>query len=324
MSRDEHLPLIAVAGASSKQGRSVVGSLLESGRYRVRALTRDTGGATARWLATRGAEVVHAPLAAGHRATLEQAFRGAHGAFLMTPPMPPAPPPEQAEFALGRVLADAAVAAGVRQVVWSSLENVASRTGGRKWAPHFTEKALVEEHVRGLPVTASFVQLAFFYSNFLEYYVPVPAADGVLDFAVYLPPDVPVPFVDPLTATGPAVRAMFDDPGAYSGQTLPVVGEVLTARQLVDTFVRVTGRPARYVSAYRRDELLQRFPAFAGDPDMVRELVGMVEYAVEFGYFAPDRDVDWSRRNDPGTLDWAAFLARTGWRGEPVRYGAEP
>lgn len=33
-------PLISVVGALSKQGRSVVRSLLESQRYRVRALTR--------------------------------------------------------------------------------------------------------------------------------------------------------------------------------------------------------------------------------------------------------------------------------------------
>jgi uncharacterized protein YbjT (DUF2867 family) len=33
-------PLVTVVGATSKQGRSVAHALLDSGRYRVRALTR--------------------------------------------------------------------------------------------------------------------------------------------------------------------------------------------------------------------------------------------------------------------------------------------
>lgn len=315
------LPLITVAGASSKQGRSVARSLLASGRYRVRALARSADSAPMRELAQHGAEIVVAPLEAGHQAELAAAMRGSHGAFLMTPPMSPVPPPGRPELTLGVELADAALTAGVEHVVWSSLENVERRTGGTLWAPHFTEKALVEAHLRTLPMRSSFIQLAFFYSNFLEYYVPRQETDGSLSFAVYLPPDAPVPFVDPLTATGPAVLSLFDDPDLYAGQTLPVIGEVLTARQIVDTFVRVTGRRAYYASAYTRDELLRHFPAFGANEWLVRELVGMVTYAVDFGYYAPERDLAWSRRNDPNVLTWDGFLRRSGWRGEASSFG---
>ena len=171
----------------------------------------------------------------------------------MTPPIVKVPPAEL-ELTLGQELANAAVAAGVEHVVFSGLENVEARTGGTKWAPHFTDKAKVEAYIRSLPIRSSFVYLAFFYSNFLEYYVPQRGADG-LTFAIYLPPDVPMPFVDPLTATGPAVREMFDHPTQYAGQSLPVIGEILSAQEMVDTFVRVTGQPARYASAYARDRL---------------------------------------------------------------------
>ena len=322
MPSSSSLPLITVAGAASKQGRSVASSLLASGRYRVRALARNGNSAPMRELAQRGAEIVIAPLEAGHQAELAAAMRGSHGAFLMTPPMAPVPPPGQPELALGVALADAALAAGVEHVVWSSLENVERRTGGTLWAPHFTEKALVEAHLRTLPMRSSFIQLAFFYSNFLEYYVPRQLPDGSLSFAVYLPPDAPMPFVDPLTATGPAVLALFDNPDLYAGQTLPVIGEVLTARQIVDTFVTVTGRRAYYASAYTREELLTHFPAFGGDELLVRELVGMVRYAVDYGYYAPERDLAWSRRNDPHALTWDGFLRRSGWRGEACSFGA--
>lgn len=317
-------PLITVAGASSKQGRSVAAALLASGRYRVRALGRRADSAPMRQLAALGAEVVVAPLELGRQGELTAALRGSHGAYLMTPPTAPVPPPDQPELALGRELADAAQAAGVQHVVWSGLENVATRTAGALWVPHFTEKALVEDYIRTLPMHSSFIYLAFFYSNFLEYYVPQRDADGSLIFAIYLPPDVPMPFVDPLTAAGPAVLEVFDHPETYAGKSLPVIGEVLTARRMVDTFVRVTGQKAYYASAYTREELLQHFPAFGQNEWLVRELVGMTQYAVEYGYYAPGRDLEWSRKVDPGALTWEMFLRSNQWQGGQVSYGVPP
>ncbi|PNS08507.1 NmrA-like family [Lysobacter silvestris] len=133
-----------------------------------------------------------------------------------------------------------------------------------------------------------------------------------------------MPFVDPLTAAGPAVLEIFDHPEKYTGMTVSVIGEILTARQMVDTFVRVTGQKAHYASAYTRDELLRHFPAFGANEYLVRELVGMVEYAVEYGYYAPQRDLEWSRKIDPNALTWKQFLQKSEWRGELTRYDASP
>ncbi|HET8597559.1 MAG TPA: NmrA/HSCARG family protein [Castellaniella sp.] len=319
-----HKPLITVAGASSKQGRSVATALLASGRYRVRALGRRTDSAPIRQLAEQGAEIVAVPLELGRQAEFTAAMRGSDGAFLMTPPTTPVRPPRQPELALGCELADAAHAAGVQHVVWSGLENVETRTGGALWVPHFTEKALVEEHIRALPMRSAFIYLAFFYSNFLEYYVPRRGPDGSLTFAIYLPPEVPIPFVDPLTAAGPAVLEIFDHPEKYAGKAMPVIGEILTARQMVATFSKVSGQRAHYASAYTREELLRHFPAFGANEYLVRELVGMVEYAVKYGYYAPGRDMEWSRKINPDTLTWERFLQRSKWRGELNSYGVPP
>lgn len=317
---DTSKPLITVVGASSKQGRSVAEALLDSGRYRVRALTRRRDSQPAQILAQKGAEVVVAPLELGMQAELTAAMSGSAGAFLMTPPIVKVPPAEL-ELTLGMELANAAVAAGVEHVVFSGLENVEARTGGTKWAPHFTDKAKVEDYIRSLPVHSSFVYLAFYYTNFLEYYVPLRAADGIT-FAIYLPPHIPMPFCDPLTAAGPAVLEIFDHPKQYAGKTLPVIGEFLSAQEMVDTFVRVTGQRAHYASAYSREDLLRHFPSFAADEHLVRELVGMVEYAVEYGYYAPDRDLTWSRKIDPHALTWEQFLKRSNWQGDLLSYSA--
>src|SRR5262249_50271361 len=162
-------PLITVVGALSKQGRSVVHTLLGSGRYRVRALTRRVDAPEAQSLARQGAELMAVPLELGHKKELVSAFQGTLGAFLMTPPLVP---PNSPETQIGKQQADAAVEAGVQHVIFTSLENVDKITGGKKYAPHFTDKARVEEDIRTLPVTSSFVILAYFYTNFVEDYPP--------------------------------------------------------------------------------------------------------------------------------------------------------
>src|SRR5471030_3291686 len=114
-------PLITVVGALSKQGRSVVRSLLESQRYRVRALTRRIDSPEAQELADLGAELLQVPLEPGHKTEFIQAFKGADGVFMMTPGIPP-----DAQFALtherelGQEIADAAVEAGVKHLVFTS------------------------------------------------------------------------------------------------------------------------------------------------------------------------------------------------------------
>lgn len=310
-------PLITVAGATSKQGRSAATSLLKSGRYRVRALTRRTDSPEARSLAKLGAEVFNVAAEPGNKRTLIEAFTGSHGAFLMTPPIAP---PATHEFQLGKELADAALEAGVKHVVFSSLENVESITHGKKWAPHFTDKARVEEYIRGLPISSSFVILAFFYTNILEYYQPRAEGDTLV-FPIYLPEDFRAPFVDPLSATGPAVLEIFDRPEVYVGKTLPVVGDFITPREMLATFVRVTGKNAIYSSAFKREELVRHFPAFAQNEDLIREIVGMTEYAVEYGYFRKDRDLTWSKQVNPHILTWEQFLRTSNWHGEPRSFG---
>ncbi|MBY3082659.1 NmrA/HSCARG family protein [Rhizobium laguerreae] len=310
-------PLIAIAGATSKQGRSVAAALLQSQRFRVRAFTRKKDSPEALRLEKLGAEIVTVPLELGLRKDLVAAFKGADGAFLMTPPIAP---PETIEAPLGQQLADAAVEAGVGHIVFSTLENVDKITGGTKYAPHFTDKARVADHIRGLPISHSFVMLAFFYTNLLEYYVPRMEGDTLL-LPVYLPEDFRAPFVDPLTATGPVVLEIFSNPERYNGKTLPIIGDIISPREMVETFQRATGLKAEYRNAFTRDGLLRYFPEFAANELLVREILGMVEYAVEYGYFGKEHDLEWSRGVNPDTLNWEQYLRKTGWRGDKQSFG---
>ena len=299
-------PLIAVAGAASKQGRSVVDSLLADGGFRVRALTRSPQSELAQSWVKRGAEVVSSD-------DLAAAFHGAHGVFLMTPPTPPN---DSQEYATGCLMADAAVAAGVRHIVFSTLENVDERTKGTKFAPHFTDKARIADYIRRLPVQSSFVMIAFFFTNLMEYYLPRWENDKLL-IPIYLPEDFRAPFADPLSITGPAVLDIFKRPQDYDGVTVPLVGDWISPREMVETFTRLTGIPAEYRNAYTREGLLHHFPEFAANELLVQELLGMVQYAVEYGYFSPTNRPE---HITPNALNWEAFLQRTGWKGEKAKF----
>jgi len=309
-------PLITIVGALSKQGRSVAHTLLQSGHYRVRALTRRVDAPEAQRLACQGAELITVPLEVGHKKDLVDAFRGSHGMFLMTPIIAP---PATNETDLGKQQADAAVEAGVQHIVFSSLENVEKITGGRKWVPHFTDKAKVEEYIRTLPVASSFIYMAFFYTNLLEYFPPRMDGDTLL-FPIYLPEDFRAPFGDPWTAPGPAVLEIFSNPDKYTGKSLPVIGDIISPEEIVETFTRVTGKKAAYRSAFTREGFLHYFPAFG--ELVVREILGMVEYAVEYGYYGKDRDLLWSRQVNPSSLSWEQFLRTTEWQGQAQSFAA--
>jgi uncharacterized protein YbjT (DUF2867 family) len=233
-------PLITIVGVLGKQGLSVAHSLLESGRYRVRGITRRINSPEAISLATKGVELVNIPLDLGYYEEYVSAFNGSDGVFLMTPQITP---PATHEYKLGKELADAAVEAGVGHIIFSSLENIDKISGGELFAPHFTDKARIEEYIRTLPILSSFIYMAFFYTNLIEFYTPYQENDALI-FPLYLPKNFKAPFVDPLTATGPAVLEIFSKPEVYTGKGMPVIGDIVSPQELVETFVRVTGKKA--------------------------------------------------------------------------------
>src|SRR6201997_3349431 len=102
--------LIAVIGATGHQGGSVVRALQAQGQFKVRALTRYPD--KHRGLAD---EVVEADL--NRPETLQAAFEGAHGVFLVTNAWEAGR--DEARQALAAV--NAAKDAGVQNLVWSTL-----------------------------------------------------------------------------------------------------------------------------------------------------------------------------------------------------------
>src|SRR3954454_4351576 len=112
--------IIAVVGATGAQGGGLVRAILadRESDFAVRALTRHVDSDKARALAAAGAEVVAADL--DDPASVERAMRGAYGAYCVTNFWEHFSP--EKELAQARNLARAAKAAGVKHVIWSTLE----------------------------------------------------------------------------------------------------------------------------------------------------------------------------------------------------------
>src|SRR6266571_5823363 len=173
--------LIAVIGATGQQGGGVLRALQARGQFKVRALTRNPD--KHRELAE---EVVEADL--DQPETLNAAFEGAHGVFLVTNfwAYGGADELKQATAAIR-----AAKDAGVKHFIWSTLPNVEAISGGKFHVPHFTGKAKIDRIVKEAGFAHhTFVIAPFFYQNLVGVMAPQKQTDGSMGWALPLDPAV--------------------------------------------------------------------------------------------------------------------------------------
>src|SRR5436309_3308679 len=222
--------LIAVIGATGQQGGGVVRALQARGQFRVRALTRNPD--KHRELAE---EVVEADL--DQPETLNAAFEGAHGVFLVTNfwAYGGADELKQATAAIR-----ATMDAGVKHFIWSTLPDVEAISGGKFNVPHFTGKAKIDRVVQEAGfANHTFVIAPFYYGNLTGMMAPQKHADGSLGWALPLDPTVRVIHMGDITELGNIVAGAFAHPDeAGNGEYLPLVGDFLSFNEIVETLNR--------------------------------------------------------------------------------------
>ena len=221
--------LIAVTGATGQQGGGVVRALQASGQFKVRALSRNP--AKHHGLAD---EVVEADL--NRPETLDAAFEGAHGVFLVTNFWEEGT--DELKQAKGAVRA--AKAAGVTHFIWSTLPNVEAISGGKFDVPHFTGKAKIDRIVQEAGfVNHTFVIPPLYYQNLFGALAPQEQADGSVGWALPLDPDVRCIHMGDISELGNIVAGAFAHPDeAGNGEYLPLVGDFMSFNEIVDTLNR--------------------------------------------------------------------------------------
>lgn len=146
---------VLVTGATGQQGGAVARALLSNG-HGVKALTRKPDSAAAQALASAGAQLVIGDL--DDTTAFAKAASGVDTLFLMGTMQGDN---ADAETRQGIAAANAAKAAGVGHLIYSSVADADKNTG----IPHFDSKYRVEQHLRGLGVPYTISAPVFFMEN---------------------------------------------------------------------------------------------------------------------------------------------------------------
>ncbi|KAK8151142.1 hypothetical protein IWX90DRAFT_96561 [Phyllosticta citrichinensis] len=247
---------IVVTGATGTQGSSIVRVMLETGEWKVRAVTRNPESDAAKAIAAKGAEIVVADY--DDEKSVKKAFEGAQAIFALTnwwEYLRRGHKQEacgEIEERQGMTLARAAAEIPtLEHYIWSTLPAAKEITGGKHPVPHFDYKAVVDRRIRDeLPALAAKTTSLFFgfYPSNFAYFpmlkpMPVPFAPGRYVWLVPSTKEAKVPISGDMTvAPGVFVRQILANPSKTHGKYAAVCAEVCTLDYLLKTWSEVTGK----------------------------------------------------------------------------------
>jgi uncharacterized protein YbjT (DUF2867 family) len=229
--------VIAVIGSTGSQGGGLCRAILAdaAGGFSCRAITRDPSKDKAKTLAAAGAEVVQADI--DDIESLKKAFAGAYAVYGVTnfwEHFNAAKEKTQAKN-----IADAAKAAGVQHVVWSTLEDT------RQWmpaadtrmpmlqetyrVPHFDAKAEADAFFAGVPTT--FLRTSFYWDNLYMFgLAPKKGDDGQYAWAFPLG-NAKMAGIG-VEDIGKCAYGIIKGGSQYIGKTIGILGENLTVDEM--------------------------------------------------------------------------------------------
>src|SRR3954452_1392012 len=245
--------IIAVVGATGAQGGGLVRAIQadKSGGFVARAITRNPNSEKGQALRAGGVEVVAGD--ADKPDTLGKAFAGAYGAFLVTNFWEHFS--AEREVTQARNMAQAAKAAGLQHVIWSTLEDT------RKWVPlddnrmptlhgkykvpHFDGKGEANHFFTDAGVPTTFLLTSFYWDNFIYFGMgPKAGADGKL--AITLPMgDRPLSGIA-AEDIGKCAYGIFRKGDELIGKTVGIAGEHVTGGQMAASLTKALGREVAY------------------------------------------------------------------------------
>jgi uncharacterized protein YbjT (DUF2867 family) len=301
--------VIAVVGATGAQGGGLLRAILNDPdhEFSVRAITRDVSTDKAKELAKLGAEVVAADL--DNPESVEKAFHGAYGAYCVTFFWSHFSP--EKENANAKAMAEAAKSAGLKHVIWSSLDDT------RKWiplsdnrmptllgkykVPHFDAKGEANHLFTDLGLPVTILNTVFYWDNFIYFGLgPTRGADGK--------PAITMPMGDkklPGIAAediGKCALGIFKSGSKYIGKTVGIAGEYLTIKQIADGFSRLLGQDVVYNDV--PPEVYRSF-GFPGAEDMGNMFQFKRDFEKEY---TGSRDINLSRQLNPSLLTFNQWL----------------
>jgi len=305
--------IVAVVGARGAQGGGLVRAIMadKNGPFMARALTRDIRSERAKELRALGAEVVAADV--DDEESLKRAFKGADAAFCVTFYWAHMSP--EKELAEAGAMARAAKSAGVRHVIWSTLEdtrkwvplsdNRMPTLMGRYKVPHFDAKGESNHLFTDLGVPTTFLVTCAYWDNFIHFgWGPKQSPDGKL--AITLPLGQSKLVGIAAEDIGRCALGVFQRGSEYVGKSVGIAGGHLTGAQLAAGISKVLGREVRYNDV--PPEVYRGF-GFPGADD----LANMFQFDRDFSDdLCRTHSIEVSRALNPALQSFDAWLAANG------------
>ena len=282
---------VLVTGATGKQGGALARLLLKKG-HRVRAFTRRPESPAAQELKRLGAELATGNLE--DRAAIEHAAQTVDAIFAMSTPFEAG---MEVETRQGITVADAAKAAGVRHLVYTSVASADRNTG----IPHFDSKYKVERHLQALGIPHTILGPVFFMENLLSPWWLPGLQEG--KFAMALPGlrSLQQIALDDIAGFATLVLERHEP---FLGKRVDIASDELTGSQVVDILSRITGRRIEYVELP-----LAQVRAWSEDFAIMFEWFDRVGYSVDIAALRRDyREVGWHTFEDwAKARDWSSL-----------------
>jgi uncharacterized protein YbjT (DUF2867 family) len=303
--------IIAVMGATGAQGSGLVRAILndKNSPFSVRALTRDVNSDKARKLAEMGAEVVFADL--DDQKSLDNAFAGAYGAYCVTFFWAHFSPDK--EKAGARAMASAAKTAGVKHVIWSTLEDTRNFIPlsdnrmptllGEYKVPHFDAKEESNEFFISAGVPVTFLFTSFYWENMIYFGSgPQKGPDGKLYLTMPMG-DKTLPGISS-EDIGKCAYGIFKQGSELVGKKVYIAGEILSGAQMAASLSKALGTEVFYNAV---------------DPDVYRgfgfqgadEMGNMFQFKRDFHeYYSGIRDLKYARKLNPELQTFDQWLVK--------------
>uniref|UniRef100_A0A1D1YNG0 NmrA-like family domain-containing protein 1 n=1 Tax=Anthurium amnicola TaxID=1678845 RepID=A0A1D1YNG0_9ARAE len=305
-------PLIVVSGATGAQGGSVVNSLLATGRYKIRALTRNPNSDKAKALLSKGVdEVVKCDFSV--KEDVKKALSGADIAWIVTNYWDPSivgnnPPEEERQ---SKLIADVAKEVGLNWLIYSSLPDTTVESDGKyPEVIHFSGKNHAEQYMRtlGIPNT-TFFYIGFYYQN-IGTFAPLVEKDNEVELLFpYLEENDLISMIDIDSDTGPIVAKVIEEgPDKWNGKKVPVASEYYTVKHLVNSLTKATGKTHK-LKTLTNDDDIKEFPFLDND-----ENKQMFKWIKDYGVFGKDnevKDISISKKLHPNVKSFEQFAIET-------------
>lgn len=302
--------VIVVFGATGAQGGGLARAILNdpNSEFSVRAVTRNPESDKAKELAKRGAEVVAGDI--DDVESMKRALNGAYGAFFVTFFWDHFSAEKETNEA--KNMAAAAKDAGLKHVIWSTLEDVRKSVPleddrmptlhGKYKVPHFDGKGEGDKYFTeaGLPVT--FLLASFYWDNLIYFGSgPKRGEDGKLV--------VTLPMGDKKMAgiasedIGKCAYGIFKKGPSLAGKRIGVAGEHLTVEEMAKSLSKAIGEEVVYNKVTPA-----QFRAF-GFPG-ADDLGNMFQFYHDFDTLCNStRDVNYSRELNPELKSFDQWLS---------------